>query len=102
MLYLGQTIEWTETDGLMPQIDGRSSYGRFGICFHQTAGKGDIGFHGRWTLEITVPQDTIIRPGEEGVQISYLTVEGDYTPYRGKYQNQSGAVPSRLWKEFQQ
>ena len=50
-LYLGQTIEYTETFGYIPVLEGRSSIGRLGLHIHVTAGWGDNGFKGNWTLE---------------------------------------------------
>ena len=53
-LYLGRTIEYTETHNLVPMLEGRSSVGRLGLFVHVTAGFGDVGFKGYWTLEIFV------------------------------------------------
>ena len=33
-------------------LEGRSSIGRLGLFIHITAGFGDVGFEGFWTLEI--------------------------------------------------
>ena len=49
-LYLGRTVERTETHNLVPMIEGRSSIGRLGLFVHVTAGFGDVGFCGFWTL----------------------------------------------------
>ena len=49
-LYLGRTIERTATDKYVPMLEGRSSVGRLGLFIHITAGFGDIGFDGFWTL----------------------------------------------------
>ena len=51
-LYLGRTLEYTETHRLVPMLEGRSSIGRLGMSVHITAGFGDVGFSGYWTLEI--------------------------------------------------
>ena len=51
-LYLGRTVEYTETKNLVPMLEGRSSVGRLGLFVHVTAGFGDVGFKGFWTLEI--------------------------------------------------
>jgi len=51
-LYLGRTVEYTKTDKFVPMLEGRSSIGRLGLFIHVTAGFGDIGFSGFWTLEI--------------------------------------------------
>jgi dCTP deaminase len=37
-LYLGRTVERTETHNLVPMIEGRSSIGRLGLFVHVTAG----------------------------------------------------------------
>ena len=44
LLYLGVTLEYTETHAHVPFLEGKSSTGRLGIDIHATAGKGDIGF----------------------------------------------------------
>jgi dCTP deaminase len=49
-LYLGVTLEYTETHSHVPFLEGKSSTGRLGIDIHATAGKGDVGFCGNWTL----------------------------------------------------
>ena len=51
-LYLGRTNEFTKTDRFVPMLEGRSSVGRLGLFIHVTAGFGDVGFAGYWTLEI--------------------------------------------------
>src|SRR5205085_11191530 len=48
--YLGVTEEYTETHAHVPFLEGKSSTGRLGIDIHATAGKGDVGFCGNWTL----------------------------------------------------
>ncbi len=96
ILYLGSTIEYTETRNLIPAIDGRSSVGRLGIEIHRTAGFGDVGFYGTWTLEITVVQPTIVYPGMRIGQLYYENVEGKFENYKGHYMGQRGAVASRM------
>ena len=100
-LYLGRTLEYTETDSYVPMLEGRSSIGRLGMFIHVTAGFGDVGFSGYWTLEIFCVQPIIIYPGVEICQIYYHTIQGDYEKYTsGKYQNNSGIQPSMLYKDF--
>lgn len=108
LLYLGQTIEYTETYGYVPKFDGRSSIGRLGISVHETAGFGDNGFCGYWTLEISCIQPVRIYPNVTIGQVyfdpieraSNETEENEIT-YHGKYQDNRGVQPSMLWKEFQ-
>jgi dCTP deaminase len=100
-LYLGRTLEHTRTEGLVPMLEGRSSVGRLGLFIHITAGFGDVGFSGFWTLEIFCVQPIRIYPGVEICQIYYHDINGEYDPYRsGKYQNNDGIQPSLLYKDF--
>lgn len=101
-LYLGRTIERTVTQNLVPMLEGRSSVGRLGLFIHVTAGFGDVGFNGFWTLEILCVQPVRIYAGVEICQIYYHTLEGDYETYAsGKYQNNQGIQPSLLYKDFE-
>lgn len=101
-LYLGRTLEFTETNTLVPMLEGRSSIGRLGLFVHITAGFGDVGFKGFWTLEILCAQPIRVYPGVEICQIFYHTVEGEYETYaKGKYQNNTGIQPSMLHKDFE-
>ncbi len=84
-------------------LEGRSSIGRLGLFIHITAGFGDVGFCGYWTLEISCVHPVRIYPGVEICQIFYHIIEGDYEKYNsnGKYQNNQGIQPSFLYKEFE-
>ncbi len=100
-LYLGRTLEYTKTDKYVPMLEGRSSIGRLGLFIHVTAGFGDVGFNGYWTLEIHCVRPIRIYPNVEICQIYYHTIEGDYEPYSsGKYQNNQVIQPSLLYKDF--
>lgn len=101
-LYLGRTVEYTATENYVPMLEGRSSIGRLGLFIHITAGFGDVGFRGFWTLEIFCVQPIKIYPRVEICQIYYHSVEGEYDKYcSGKYQNNEGVQPSLLYKDFQ-
>lgn len=101
-LYLGRTVEYTETHNLVPMLEGRSSIGRLGLFIHVTAGFGDVGFKGFWTLEIFCVQPIRIYPGVEVCQIYYHTIKGDHDEYvSGKYQDNHGIQPSLLYKDFE-
>ncbi len=100
-LYLGRTIEYTKTEQLVPMLEGRSSIGRLGLFIHITAGFGDVGFSGYWTLEMFCVQPVRIYPSVEICQIFYHTIEGDFVRYESnKYQNNRGIQPSLLYKDF--
>jgi len=100
-LYLGRTVERTETHNLVPMIEGRSSIGRLGLFVHVTAGFGDVGFCGYWTLEIFAVQPVRIYPFIPICQIFYHQLVGSITEYASdKYQNNSDIQPSLLFKEL--
>ena len=102
-VYLARTMEYTETRGLVPMLEGRSSIGRLGLQVHVTAGFGDIGFCGNWTLELTCTQPVMVYPGMEICQIYYLRPAGHIAAeYHGKYQGERGVTPSRLFWEAEE
>ena len=101
-LYLGRTNEFTRTDRYVPMLEGRSSTGRLGLFIHVTAGFGDIGFAGYWTLEIFCVQPVRIYPNVEICQIYYHDIDGEYDLYSsGKYQTNSGIQASLMYKDFE-
>ena len=80
-LYLGRTNEYMKTERYVPMLEGRSSTGRLGLFIHVTAGFGDIGFAGYWTLEIFCIQPVRIYPDVEIRQIYYHDIDGEYDLY---------------------
>jgi dCTP deaminase len=100
-LYLGRTVERTETHNLVPMIEGRSSIGRLGLFVHVTAGFGDVGFCGYWTLEMFAVQPVRIYAGVSICQIIYHDLRGEFTEYASnKYQHNRDIQPSLLFKEL--
>jgi dCTP deaminase len=101
-LYLMATAEVTGTEKFVPIIEGRSSIGRLGINIHATAGFGDIGFNGTWTLEVSVIRPVIVYAGMRFCQV-YFTKIGETTLpqklYSGKYLGQTLPKPSKIWTE---
>ena len=101
VVYLGRTVEHTKTLKYVPMVEGRSSVGRLGFYIHVTAGFGDVGFSGYWTLEMTCVQPVRIYSGVEICQIFYHAIQGDYsTSYNSKYQNNKGIQASKIYEEF--
>lgn len=100
-LYLGRTVERTETRNFVPMIEGRSSIGRLGLFVHVTAGFGDVGFRGFWTLEMFAIQPVRVYPGVPVCQIFYHEIRGTITEYNSdKYQDNTDIQPSLLFKEL--
>ena len=103
-LYLGVTLEYTETHAHVPFLEGKSSTGRLGIDIHATAGKGDIGFCGHWTLEISCKIPVRIYAGMPIGQLIYFPLEGEVDvkynkKTNAKYSNQPDKpVESMMWK----
>lgn len=98
--YLGATIEYTETRNLFPYIDGKSSVGRNFILNHHTAGRGDDGFCGQWTLEIATLYPTVVFPQMRIGQIYYEEFKGARNPYdinsASHYNGQRGPTPAAI------
>lgn len=101
-LYLMATVERTATDRFVPCVEGRSSTGRLGISVHETAGFGDIGFDGTWTLEVSVKRPVRVYAGMRICQVFFETcteIEEPGDRYQGKYNGQIGPRPSKIWTE---
>lgn len=103
-LYLGATVEYTETHNAVPFLEGKSSIGRLGIDIHATAGKGDVGFCNTWTLEISCVQPVRIYAGMPIGQLIYFKIDGDIRNYYNKKSNAKynertiRPVESMMWK----
>lgn len=104
IFYLGVTAEYTETHAHVPFLEGKSSTGRLGIDIHATAGKGDVGFCGHWTLEISVKQPVRVYAGMPVGQLIYFPVDGEIEikynqKANAKYSHQKNRpVESMMWK----
>lgn len=104
IFYLGVTDEYTETHAHVPFLEGKSSTGRLGIDIHATAGKGDVGFCGHWTLEISVKQPVKVYRGMPVGQLIYFPVEGEIEvrydqKKNAKYSGQPDRpIESMMWK----
>lgn len=100
-LYLMHTVEVIGTRDFVTVLDGKSSLARLGIVTHLTAGYGDTGFFGQWTLEVTVVHPVLVYAGMRFCQVRFHTVQGELAQYDGNYANDSrGPVASRSWRQF--
>ncbi len=98
-LYLGSTEEYTESHKHVPFLEGKSSTGRLGIDIHATAGKGDVGFCGYWTLEISSSKPVRIYPGMPIGQLIYYVVDGKVERVYSKKKSQKYSYQDKLPKE---
>lgn len=107
VLYLCSTIESVYTTNTVPFIEGKSSTGRLGISIHATAGKGDVGFKGHLTLEVTVTQPVKVYAGMPIGQLIFFETKGEcLIPYNqksnAKYKNQPiEPQSSQMFRNFE-
>ena len=83
-------------------VQGRSSIGRLGLQI-QNAGFIDAGFQGQITLELhnQGPNPILLEADTRICQIVFFQqIKSSKIPYQGKYQNQTGAVGSRLYLDL--
>jgi len=95
-LYLGSSLEAIGGDKFIPLIYGRSSIGRMGLFVQITAPLGDIGFFGRWTLQLTPIRPIRVYPGMKIGQVMFIVPYGKIELYKGKYQGACGPIASRI------
>ena len=103
--YLMCTRERIWTDKYVPIVDGKSSIGRLFMLVHWTAGFGDPGFDGQYTLEVSVMHPLRVYPGMRIAQIRFHAMQGDVMKTYdqvGSYVGEAavGAVASKAWKQF--
>jgi dCTP deaminase len=89
-------------------LEGKSSTGRLGIDIHATAGKGDVGFCGYWTLELSASKPVRVYAGMPVAQLIYYVVSGKVDRLYNKkasakysYQEKR-PKESMMWKNFRQ
>lgn len=104
-LYLMHTAERICTEWFVPVVDGKSSIGRLGVQIHITAGYGDPGFDGQYTLEVICVHPVKLYPGMRIAQMRFHTMVGKLLHYKraGNYTEESakGAVASMSYKQFE-
>jgi dCTP deaminase len=99
--YLMHTLERVSSDFYDPVLDGKSSIGRLFIAVHITAGYGDPGFPGNWTLEVTAQHPVRVYPGMCIGQIRFEPLQGEIELYDGHYTDEAiGPVASRAYQQF--
>lgn len=106
VFYLMHTVERVCATQCVPVIDGKSSIGRLGIKIHFTAGIGDPGFDGQYTLEVEVSGPVIVYPNVRIGQIRFFEATGEVEDYKasGHYVGETavGAVGSRAHKQIEE
>lgn len=100
-IYLGCTKEIIGSDYFVPIIRGRSSIGRLGLFVNITSDLIDIGAIGQITLQFSAVQPVIVYPGMQVGQVTFWKPLGEITKYKGRYQNCTGPVGSKMYQDFQ-
>ena len=99
---LATTMEYVRLPrNLTAFVEGRSSIGRIGL-FIQNAGWVDPGFEGQITLELYNANSLPIRleAGRRICQLVFCSMDREaLAPYQGKYQGQTNATGSRVFRD---
>ena len=104
--YLMHTLERVCAMDTDPVVNGKSSVARCSIEVHRTAGFGEPGFDGQYTLEVTTMIPVVVYAGMLFAQVRFDTLEGEVSNYqkRGNYTgiDAQGPVASRIWRQFRE
>lgn len=100
-LYLAATREVMGSEHYAPTFAARSSVARLGLFINLSAPLGDIGFIGRWTLQLYPTHDVIVYAGMQIGQMMWWKTLGEVALYDGKYQHADGPRASMLYRSFQ-
>ncbi len=87
-----QSCNEKRLESVVQMLDGRSTVGRIGVAVHVTAGFGDVGFAGNFTLEIVNfnRRPVLLYPGMRIGQIAFHEVwssGSNQLRYNGAYAN---------------
>lgn len=102
-LYLMHTAESIHTKCFVPVLDGKSSLARVGVMVHLTAGYGDCGYRGQYTLEVTTMYPVRLYAGMRICQMRFHELSGEADDYQAKGHytgDQRGPQPSRVHEQF--
>jgi dCTP deaminase len=105
-LYLGVTVEYTETHCHVPCLENKSSLARLGLNIH-LAPLGNVHFCNHWTLEISCLQPLRVYANMPIAQIMYFNINHEkigvmYDKKQSAKYNEVCALPkeSMMWKNF--
>jgi dCTP deaminase len=93
---IGQSLEYVVfPDYISGRLDGRSSYGRYGVTIHSTAGGVDPGFRGHLAFELSNSgrMPVLLHPTDRVARLSFYLTSKCENPYRGKFQLQVRVKP---------
>lgn len=99
-LYLAETIETMGSENFVPTYAARSSVARMGMFINLSAPLGDIGFIGKWTIQLFCIHSIKVYYGMNIGQMMFWHTSGEVELYDGKYQSADGPIESRIHIDF--
>ncbi|AYP23492.1 MULTISPECIES: dCTP deaminase [Pantoea] len=99
-LYLAETIEVIGSTCFVPTYAARSSVARMGMFINLSAPLGDIGFIGRWTIQLYSILPIKVYYGMNIGQMMFWHTSGEIELYNGKYQSAEGPIETRIHLDF--
>ncbi|MDN3609756.1 dCTP deaminase [Vibrio ostreicida] len=99
-LYLAETIETMGSENFVPTYAARSSVARMGMFINLSAPLGDIGFVGKWTIQLFCIHPVKVYYGMNIGQMMFWHTSGEVELYDGKYQSADGPIESRIHIDF--
>ncbi|MDE1244028.1 dCTP deaminase [Vibrio aestuarianus] len=99
-LYLAETIETMGSEYFVPTYAARSSVARMGMFINLSAPLGDIGFVGKWTIQLFCIHPVKVYYGMNIGQMMFWHTSGEVELYDGKYQSADGPIESRIHIDF--
>ncbi|MBP3545521.1 MAG: dCTP deaminase [Alphaproteobacteria bacterium] len=97
---LGSSNEFVGSDFYVPIVHAKSSIARLGLFIHITSGLFDIGCKCNVTFHLYATMPIKLYKNMPIAQLTFWKTLGDIKLYNGKYQNDHGAVASRIYKDF--
>ncbi len=97
---LGSSNEFVGSDFYVPIVHAKSSIARLGLFIHITSGLFDIGCKCNVTFHLYATMPIKLYKNMPIAQLTFWKTQGDIKLYNGKYQNDHGAVASRIYKDF--
>lgn len=98
---LGYSNEMVGSNFYVPIVHAKSSIARLGLFIHITSGLFDIGCKCNVTFHLYPTMPIILYKNMPIAQITFWQPKGEIKLYNGKYQNDKGAVASRIYKDFE-
>ncbi|MFC0140315.1 dCTP deaminase [Erwinia mallotivora] len=99
-LYLAETVEVIGSTCFVPTYAARSSVARMGMFINLSAPLGDIGFIGRWTIQLYSILPIKVYYGMNIGQMMFWHTSGEIELYNGKYQSAEGPIETRIHIDF--